>query len=143
MSLFACDRSCSIPARNLQFAIHNLQFAICLLAGLLCSAAPAASSIPPSDPLIRKAPTWHPPKVSDVKAQFGAWLQQNATDTDRRTRALAVINGAGDQATGSDLLDRLAETFALVDPRVAQLVEICSHPRSSLVLPTFAWMTDS
>ena len=72
-----------------------------------------------------------------------AWLQQNAADAALRTRALAVVNSIGDQAAGSELLDRLAETFALVDPRMAQLVEICSHPRSSLVLPTFTWMTDS
>ena len=55
---------------------------------------------------------------------------------------MAVVNGIGDQAAGAELLDRLAETFAVVDPRVAQLVEICSHPRSSLVLPTFTWMAD-
>ena len=93
--------------------------------------------------MIHKAPTWHPPQVSDVKAQVVAWLQQNVADAALRAKALAIVNGIGDQATGSELLDRLAETFAVVDPKVAQLVEICSHPRSRLVLPTFAWLTDS
>ena len=93
--------------------------------------------------MIHKAPTWHPPQVADVKAQVAAWLQQNVADVALRTKALAVVYGIGDQATGSELLDRLAETFAMVDPKVAQLVEICSHPRSHYVLPTFAFLTDS
>ena len=93
--------------------------------------------------MIHKAPTWHPPQVSDVKAQVAAWLQSGAADPALRTKALAVVSGISDQATGAELLDRLAETFAVVDPKVAQLVEICSRPRSSLVLPTFAFLTDS
>src|SRR5271157_6150693 len=131
----ARDRSSAIPA-------CSWQLAICLLSGLLCSSAQSASSVPPPDPLIRKAPNWYPPKVSDVKAQVVAWLQQNAADTSLRTKALAVVYGISDQAAGSELLDRLAETFALVDPKVAQLVDICSHPRNRMVLPTFAWLTD-
>ncbi len=132
------NRSSTISAGNLQFAI--------VVFGLFCAsaqAAPAASSLPPADPVIRKAPTWRPPQVSDVKAQVVAWLQKNAADPGLRSKALAVVSGIGDQAGGSELLDRLAETFALVDPKVVQLVEICSHPRSSLILPSFAFLTDS
>jgi hypothetical protein len=81
--------------------------------------------------------------VSDVKAQVAAWLAGSTSDAALRARALTVVGGISDQATGSELLDRLAETFAIVDPKVAELVEICSHPRSRLVLPTFAWLTDA
>jgi hypothetical protein len=136
MSHLARDRSRTIPARNFHFSIL-------LLAGLFGSSALAASSVAPSDPMIHKAPTWHPPQVADVKAQIVAWLRRNVPDAALRSKALAVVNGIGDQATGSELLDRLAETFALVDPKVAQLVEVCSHPRSRLVLPTFAFLTDA
>ena len=138
MSHFASDRSSTIPARNLRFAI--------LLIGLFGSsalAAPSASSALPSDPAIHKAPSWHPPQVLEVKAQVAAWLQQNVADVALRSKALAVVYGIGDQASGSELLERLAETFALVDPKAAQLVEICSHPRSRLFLPTFIFLTDS
>ena len=138
------DRSSTIPGRNrcgFAWAIFKLRFAF--WAACSCSSAPAAPSVPPPDPLIRKAPTWHPPQVAEVKAQVVAWLQQNVADAALRGKALAVVNGIGEQATGSELLDRLAETFAAVDPKVAQLVEICAHPRSRMVLPTFAWMTDA
>ena len=138
----ASNRSRTSRFHNLQFAICNLQLAILLLIPL-CSPGLAAPAVPVSDPLIRKAPTWHPPQVVEVKAQAAAWLQQNVADAALRNKALAIVNGLGDQATGSELLDRLAETFAAVDPQVAQLVEMCSHPRSRLVLPTFAWMNAS
>ncbi|MEI8373230.1 MAG: hypothetical protein WCJ35_10410 [Planctomycetota bacterium] len=142
MSHFASNRSSTIPARTFQFSIFNFQFSILLIA-LTCSFALSASSVPLSDSAFRKAPTWHPPQVSDVKVQVVAWLQQNAADAALQGKALAVVTGISDQATGSELLDRLAETFAIVDPKVAQLVEICSRPRNRIVLPTFAWMTDS
>ena len=141
MSHFASGRSCSMPARNLQFAICNLQFAICFLVGLICSSAAADSSLPPSDPLIRKAPTWQPPQAADVKAQVEAWLEHGTADAALRAKASAVASGISDQATGSELLDRLGEIFALVDPKVAELVQMCSQPRSRLVLPAFAFLT--
>ena len=145
MSHFTIHRSGTVPAGILHFAFCILHFAI----ALFCSSALAASSVPPPDPVFHKAPTWHPPQASDVKAQLVGWLNQNVADAARRNKALAIVNGMGDKATGSELLDRLAETFALADPRVAELVELCSHPRGApgtlgrLVLPTFAWLTNS
>jgi hypothetical protein len=141
--MIARDRSRRIRGRHWRFFKGGFRIAACLLSGLLCGSAQGASSVAPPDPLIRKAPTWRPPQVPEVRAQAGAWLQQNIADATLRSKALAVVNGIRDQATGSELLDRLAEAFAAVDPKVAQLVEICSHPRSRMVLPTFAWMTDS
>jgi hypothetical protein len=133
MRRFAFHRSTSSLARILLFAICLFSF---------CASAPAAPSLPPPDPMIHKAPTWHPPQVSEVKAQLVAWLQQNVPEAALRAKGMAIVGGISDKATGSELLDRLAETFAAVDPKVAQLVEICSHPRSRMVLPTFAWMID-
>ena len=92
--------------------------------------------------MIHKAPTWHPPQVAEVKAQAVAWLQQNAADAALRNQGPGGRQRHRRKASGTELLDGLAEAFALVDPKVAELVEICSHPRSRLVLPTFAWMTD-
>jgi hypothetical protein len=133
----------SANSRTSTIRAHNLQFAIVVLAGLCCASAPAASSLPPSDPFIRKAATWHPPRVADVAAQVDAWLQKGPADAAHRSQAAAVVKGLNDRASGSEMLNALAESFALVDPKVAQLVEICSHPRSSLVLPTFAFLTDA
>ena len=126
---------------NLQFAICNLQFAILL--GLSCRMAQAASSPLASDPVIHKAPTWRPPQVADVKTQVTVCLVQYAANPAQKAKALAIVAGISDQARGSELLDRLAEVFAIVDPKAAELVAVCSRPRSSLVLPAFAFLTDS
>ena len=102
---------------------------------------------PPVGSAVRSAD----PQGADLASAAGCGRQgpgrglaaARAADPALRGKGLAVVSGIGDQASGSVLLDRLAETFALADPKVAELVEICSHPRSRLVLPTFAWLTDS
>ena len=68
--------------------------------------------------------------MADVKTQAIAWMEKNVADIALRGRALGVVNTIGDRANGSELLDHLSEAFATVDPNVAKLVEICSHPRN-------------
>ena len=46
-------------------------------------------------------------------------------------KALLLFNGLGDQVEVPELLDRLAEAFALVDPKVAQLVELACSPAAA------------
>ena len=147
-TLRLCDRShrtglwrCQSSFCNLQFAFCIFQFAIlfCLLAALPAVAAP---TLQPADPVIRKAPTWHLPPVADVKAQAVEWVRKNCKDPAAQAKALAVIGGIADKADGTELLDRLGEAFAAADPGVAQLVDLCSRPRTRAVLPSFAWMTD-
>jgi hypothetical protein len=121
-----------------------------LLAASVCFSAPTqfsplwqAAPPPPPDAVIGKAATWRPPQAAEVKDQVAGWLMKNVSSAAERSKALAIVNGVSDQATGSDLLDRLAETLAAVDPKVAQLVEVCSHPRRSTVMPAFSWLTDA
>jgi hypothetical protein len=102
-------------------------------------AAPMAT---PSDPVIRKAPTWHLPQVAEVKAQAAEWVRKNCKDPAAQAKSLAVIAGIAEKADGTELLDRLGEAFAAADPGAAQLVDLCSRPRTRAVLPSFAWMTD-
>ena len=131
MSHFTSNRSRTIPARNFRFAIFNFQFSISSSPpGLLLR--PGRPSVPPADPRDPQGATWHPPQVSDVKAQVAAWLQAEHGRRGPACQGIGGLSGISDQATGCELLDRLAETFAIVDPKVAELVEICSHPRSRL-----------
>lgn len=130
----------------LQNAICNLQFAIAILYASPALSAPAAgpgASLPTSDPIVRKAPSWLPPHVADVKTQAMAWLEKSSAAPDAKAKAAAIVAAIADPASGNQLLDRLAEAFAAVDPKVGQLIETCSHPRSRTALPDFAWLTDS
>ncbi len=128
--------------RNLHFSICNLQFAIVLVvaAGTPALAAP---TLAPSDPIVRKAPTWHPPQVVDVKTQALDWVQKNGKDPAALAKAMSIIAGIGEKADGTELLDHLGEAFASVDPDAAQLVDLCSRPRARAVLPSFPWLTDA
>jgi hypothetical protein len=47
------------------------------------------------------------------------------------------------EAEPSAVLDRLALTVALVDPRAERLVEVCSAPRTALVLPEAEWLASA
>jgi hypothetical protein len=122
--------------------VGKLPFAI-VLAAAACAPAIAAPSATPSDPVVRKAPTWHPPEVADVKAKAMEWVQKNGKDSAAQSKAMAIIAGIGEKADGTELLDRLGEAFAAIDPDVAQLIDLCSRPRARAVLPSFPWLTDA
>jgi hypothetical protein len=143
MNHFAFNRSRGTGRGNFQFSIFNFQFTI-LLAAACAAALPALAetAVAPSDPVIRKAPTWHLPQVSEIKNQAVEWVQKNGKDAAAQAKAMAVLSSIGEKADGTELLDRLGEAFAAVDPDVAQLVDLCSRPRARAVLPAFAWLTD-
>jgi hypothetical protein len=123
--------------------VPRFQCAFVLIAAA-CAPAIAAPTPAPSanDPIVRKAPTWHLPVVADVKTQAMEWVQKNSKDPAAQNKALSIISGIGEKADGTELLDRLGEAFAAVDPGAAQLVDLCSRPRARAVLPSFPWLTD-
>jgi hypothetical protein len=65
------------------------------------------------------------------------------TDAAVRAKAAALWSRAPEDAVEVDVLGRMAGTFALVDPRAAKLVELCSKPRSQAILPSQAWLGDA
>jgi hypothetical protein len=124
-----------------QFAICNLQFAICnslLLVAITATAAPPTAPLPG----LRKEPTWQPLRTADVKGQVTAWLEKATPDAALRTKAATLWANVPQEASGAELLDKLAETVAVVDPNAAKLVEQCAKPRSQLVLPAQSWLAD-
>jgi hypothetical protein len=118
---------------------------VCLLA------IPAYSQS--GDPLA-KAPAWQPPNPDEVRAQAFAWLQksqavpsaghENTLPNDQAALAKAteLWSNVPQQPSGTQLLDCLAATFALADEEAAGLVELCSRPKSQLLLPSQPWLTD-
>lgn len=111
------------------------------MAVALAGLAAAAAFAQPPDPL-SKAPTWQPPDPAEVKAQAFAWLEENKADDVARAKATELWTSVPDQPTGPQLLACLVGTFALVDQDAAGLVELCSHPKTELLLPSQPWVTD-
>lgn len=123
---------------------HKLPHVVvwCLLS-LVAPAALAAGSLPVMPDAMPKTPGWQAPPLREVKTRALAWLETNKPDAAVRTKAAALWADAPQQASGADVLGRLAQTFALVDPNAARLLVICSKPRSQAVLPSQAWLTDA
>ena len=95
----------------------------------------------PSDALA-KAATWQPPAVEDVRAGAFTWLEERNADEPIRVKATELWSAAPDDPTGSEMLARLSQTFALADENARKLVELCSQPRAELVPPSQPWLAD-
>jgi hypothetical protein len=102
------------------------------------AAIAAADQSPPA--LLADGPDWQPPAYEEVRAQALAWL--DSTDADDDARRTATDRWTQDPVEGLALLERLARTFADVDPRAAELLRQCSQPRRALVPPSHAWLHD-
>lgn len=111
--------------------------------GLACLLVTAtAVSLPAAEPvdLLATASTWQMPKTAEVQSEILAWVEQQSDGASIRTEAERLWADLPPEAEASELLDRLVQTVALVEPRARQLIEACSHPREGLALPDAQWL---
>lgn len=87
-------------------------------------------------------PTWNAPTASEVRTQLVDWLDRQQRAPEQTEPILALWPEADEGSTPSERLDRLAESFALVDPEVRKLVDLCQKPRLVPLLPDFPWLDD-
>ncbi|MFH1265776.1 MAG: hypothetical protein ABIK89_08605 [Planctomycetota bacterium] len=87
-------------------------------------------------------PSWQPPPVEEVRKQVFAWLDARQVDEGIRTKAAELWPVDSPQPSGDDLLARLAQTIALADENARSLVDLCASPRTDLVPPSPAWLSD-
>jgi hypothetical protein len=101
----------------------------------------AALAQAPGGAVLEKAAAWQTPDFETLRAGVFDWLDARQPDASLRARAEALWKsppGAAD----AGLLDQLAETFALVDPEAARLVDLCKGPCPLPSPPGFAWLSD-
>lgn len=91
---------------------------------------------------LAKAATWQPPAVEDVRGRAFAWLEERQADEPTRTKATELWSAAPEEPAGSEMLARLAQTFALADENARKLVALCAEPRAELVPPSQPWLAD-
>jgi hypothetical protein len=84
-------------------------------------------------------PTVQPPAARAVYQRLEAWLVKRKTDARVRDELRQLWLDVP-QTDASLVLDRLAASFATVDPRARELVEACSRPRSGWHLPKVDWL---
>jgi hypothetical protein len=106
------------------------------------SSALAQDGALPTSDVLGRTPTWRPSVAADVKAQALDWLNKTKPDAAVRAKAVAIWAHLPEQPSGAELLDRLAATIALGDPRAAKLLELLSKPHGPLALPSETWLAD-
>ena len=106
---------------------------------IACCAAQAFAKASHDD--LARRPTWNAPTAEHVRQRLEAWWQtQSITPTVQQQ--LATIWAEPFAASEDPLLDRLAQSVALVDPRAAALVDKCLQPRTSVQLQEQSILSD-
>jgi hypothetical protein len=78
----------------------------------------------------------------EVETRALEWINAHNADDAMRAR-FSEIWAEGPPAAETALLEKLAKTFALLDPRAAELVALCAAPRQNLAVPSMPWLMDS
>lgn len=86
------------------------------------------------------AADWDRPDAQAVRARAVDWLLGQKLPDAERKKGEAIWADLPENVTGTDLLARVAMTFAAADRRAAALVEICSQPRGGGPLPAQVWL---
>jgi hypothetical protein len=89
-----------------------------------------------------KRATWTPPSSADAKAELDKWLAERNLDETTKLKIDALWPADGAPLQGSELLEQVAVTLALVDGSAREVVELCRSARSSPVPPEFAFLSD-
>jgi len=90
-----------------------------------------------------KDPTWSPPAVKVVRADVFKWLDDSKVDAGTRGSIVNMLwpESFTEPAAGQ-LLQRVVNTIAIVEPRSKALLELCSKPHETTKLPQFPLLTD-
>jgi hypothetical protein len=88
-------------------------------------------------------PSWQPIKADAVRNRLEEYLQSANVATDVQIEVRDRWRAAAEESRG-DLLERLAQSLAKADERVAELVTFCSTVgERGKKLPEFSWLADS
>lgn len=120
---------------------YTLAVAAISLMAMLPSAARLHAQDLPADPFA-KPPTLFTPAPEEVRAEAMAWLVEQQAPTEVLAEAERIWDPRHLEPTGTVLLERFAETIALVDPQARELVTLCSAPRSTAIVPAGEWLHD-
>ncbi len=87
--------------------------------------------------------TWQIPGYDAVQAVVDVWIDDAQPPSDAVARLDALWpDAAANLAADLELLDRVAESFAAVDPRAAELVRRCRADYQGPELPDAAWLAE-
>ncbi len=80
--------------------------------------------------------------VRAARVELNRWLDARKADDSARRKIDELFSALPAKPGELDLLDALARSFALVDQKAAQLVELCAKPRTGHIVPAQTWLHD-
>ena len=86
-------------------------------------------------------PSWEVPSFETTRIAVEQWMAQSQAN-EHQQLAVRELWAPGEESAddGMSLLDRLAESFALLDSRARELVDACEAPRRGPLPPDAAWI---
>ena len=115
---------------------NMLSLGICLV--ILC----LAHSLFAAGELERRA-TWNVPTTAEVKARVDNFLADKNLDEATRLKIDALWPDEAITLDTAELLDRLAASLAVVEPRAQEIVAFCEKDVTTLPPPRFALLDDA
>lgn len=106
--------------------------------GILVSHAPALQA---QDELTQRA-TWQLPTTAVVRAQLDDYLATHTLDESTRFKIDALWPDEARPLDGTELLERLTDSLAVVEPEAAAVVTACRTGRSLLPTTQFAALSN-
>lgn len=89
-----------------------------------------------------KEPSWSIPPADLVQKELESWIDKQELEAGLRDRALtAMLQKTADSPAGETLVC-LLRAAAIVDGRVAKLLNTCDHPSRVGPVPKFKWLRD-
>ena len=101
----------------------------------------ASAALAHGDDEFGKIATWNPVDAGLIRSQVFAWLESQSPD-EMMWHEVENLWPVDDAAIPEELLDRLAQTFALTSVEVSALVELCSGPNTDGLPPEVTWLID-
>jgi hypothetical protein len=127
----------SIPLRRLRLRSAALYAILIFMLSLAPPLAFAQSPAPSNHP------AWQPPGAEEIKTQALAWLDTQNASAEAKSKAAALWANLSAAFGEEEMLERLAETFALADENARKLKTLCSNPRTQLILPPQNWLVEA
>jgi hypothetical protein len=91
---------------------------------------------------LERSATWSIPTTAEIKAKLDDYVATKSVDDDTRLKIEALWPDEAQSLDGSELLDRLTTSLAVVEPKAAEVVRACRENSFLLTPPTFAGLSD-
>jgi hypothetical protein len=111
------------------------------LAVLLVVGAAGTRWLMAADELEKQA-SWQIPTTAMVRTQLDEFLAGQKLDEAQQLKVAALWGDPTEPLESSQLLDRLAATLSIVEPRAAEVIALCESTEPPLVVPRFALLDD-